>query len=86
MMRDVVAVLDAGELSERLPHVYFGVPRPWHVRMPLDEGPPLITLTMAVPVSEREYAYWRQFGFKAFEALVEQSRVDLADLGRNSVL
>jgi tetratricopeptide (TPR) repeat protein len=86
MMRDVVAVLDAGEVSERLPHVYFAVPRPWRVRMPLDEGPPVITLAMAVPVTEREYAYWRQFGYKAFEVLVEQSRVDLADLGRASIL
>jgi len=86
MMRDVVAVLDAGEVSEKLPHVYFAVPRPWHVRLPLDEGPPAITLAMAVPVSEREYAYWRQFGYKAFEALVEQSKVDVADLGRASVL
>jgi tetratricopeptide (TPR) repeat protein len=86
MMRDVVAVLDAGELSQRLPHVYFAVPRAWRIRLPLDEGPPAITLVMAVPVSEREYAYWRQFGYRSFEQLVEQSGVDVTDLRRPSIL
>ena len=40
MVRDVVAALAAGDLSERLPHVYVQSPRAVGLDLPLDEGPP----------------------------------------------
>jgi len=86
MVRDVIAVLGAGDVSQRLPHVYFTVPRPWSIELPLDEGPPPITLSMVVPVSEREYQYWRQHGAQAFEASLTASRIDVADLRRTSAV
>lgn len=86
IVRDVVAVLAAGEISQRLPHIYFATPRPWGVALPLDPGPPTITLVMAVPVSEREYQYWRQHGTRAFEALLDESSIDVADPRRASAV
>jgi hypothetical protein len=87
VVRDVIGVLGAGELSQRLPHIYFAVPRPWHrLTLPLDPGPPVITLVMAVPVSEREYQFWRQHGTQAFEAALTASGTDVADLRRPSAL
>jgi hypothetical protein len=62
VVRDLVAVSRVGELSTRFPHLYFAVPRRWLVPLPLDAGPPVITLTSAVPISEREYRYWKDGG------------------------
>jgi tetratricopeptide (TPR) repeat protein len=86
IVRDVVAVLGHGDLSRRLPHVYFTVPRPWPIRLPLEEGPPPITLVMLVPVSEAEYQFWRGHGMKAFELALDAAGADLADLRRSGVL
>ncbi len=86
IVRDVVAVLGAGELSTRLPHVYFTRPRPWPVRLPIDVGPPAITLVMVVPVSEAEYQVWRSHGAQAFELALEGAGADLADLRRSGAL
>lgn len=86
IVRDVVAVLGAGPVSKALPHVYFAVPRMWDVALPLDEGPPAITLVMAVPVSEPEYQYWKANGPRAFEAALTASGVDVADLRRASAI
>ena len=81
MVRDVIGALKAGELSDRLPHVYVMVPRLWRVQLPLDEGPPPITLARVVPVSEAEYLMWRQNAAE-FEAALIRSNVDLVDLSR----
>ncbi len=62
VVRDLVGVQRLGELSTRFPHLFFAVPRRWGLRLPLDEGPPPITLTSAVPISEREYRYWKEGG------------------------
>src|SRR6185436_17037472 len=60
MVRDVIGALGAGDLSQRLPHVYIIVPRLWRLTLPIDNGPPPITLTHVVPVSEAEYQVWRR--------------------------
>jgi len=86
IVRDVVAVLDAGPLSQRLPHVYFLDPAPWSLRQPLHPGPPRIEVVAAVPVSEREYQYWRRFGPEELERVFEQGGDDLFDLGRDSMV
>jgi tetratricopeptide (TPR) repeat protein len=86
MVRDLIGVMNAGELSQRLPHLYFSVPRRWGLRLPLEEGPPAITVTMAVPVSEREYQYWKANGDQALETRFAESHAEFADLGRASVL
>jgi antitoxin YqcF len=86
LVRDLVGVIGAGDLSMRLPHAYFSVPRRWNVRLPLDEGPPAITMTMVVPVSEREYQYWRAHGDTALEARFEEAGMEPADLRRGSVV
>jgi len=85
MVRDVVAVLKAGDLSQRLPHLYFNVPRHWLVRLPLDIGPPAITMTQAIPVSEAEYQLWRAHGPAGLDNLFKVRKIDLADLRRSGI-
>ena len=53
MVRDVIGSLGAGPLSERLPHVYIGVPRLWPVPLPIEEAPIPITLAQVIPVTSR---------------------------------
>jgi tetratricopeptide (TPR) repeat protein len=86
MVRDLVAVLKAGELSQRLPHLYFNMPRLWRVRLPLDIGPPAITLSQAIPVSEAEYQYWKANGPAGLDAAFVARRVEIADLRRPGTL
>jgi tetratricopeptide (TPR) repeat protein len=81
MVRDVIGALQAGDLSQRLPHVFISVPRLWPVRLPLDENPPPVTLAQVVPVSEAEYTRWRA-NVAGFEADLVQRKVDLLDLKR----
>ena len=86
MVRDVVGVLGAGDLSRRLPHLYFNVPRLWLVRLPLEVGPPAITLSQSVPVSEDEYRFWRQHGPTGLDRLFHDQEIDLSDLRRQSAI
>jgi hypothetical protein len=81
MVRDVIGALQAGDLSQRLPHVFISVPRLWPVGLPLHEGPPPVTLAQVVPVSEAEYGRWRA-NVSGFEADLAQRKVDLLDLKR----
>jgi len=81
MVRDVIGALSAGELSQRLPHVFIGVPRAWTIRLPLDETPPPITLAQVIPVSEAEYARWRA-NVAAFETSFAERKIDVLDLRR----
>lgn len=83
MVRDVVAAVQAGALSERLPHVYVQSPRAWGIELPLDEGPPAITLAQVVPISEREYRTWRSIGADRFEQ--QLAAIDVADLSRPEI-
>lgn len=81
MIRDVVGALGAGALSQRLPHVFIGVPRAWRLRLPIDDMPPAITLAQVIPVSEAEYARWRA-DVAGFEAGFALRGVEVADLMR----
>ena len=81
MVRDVIGALAAGDLSTRLPHVYITVPRAWHLSLPLDDGPPAITVAQVVAVSESEYQRWRA-DTDAFEAEMTQRGEALMDLKR----
>jgi tetratricopeptide (TPR) repeat protein len=81
MVRDVIGALGVGELSQRLPHIYVMVPRLWRISLPIDEGPPPITLARVVPVSEAEYLIWRKQA-AGFEKALTDSNVDLTDLER----
>ncbi len=91
MVRDVVASLGPtlrespqGELSERLPHVYVQSPRSWlGLELPLDEGPPAITLAQVFPISEDEYQSWKGLGAQRFEQSLVDRKVDIADLRRS---
>ena len=83
MVRDVVASLAAGELSQRLPHVYVCPPKAWNLHLPLTVGPPAITLAQIFPISEAEYQTWRNHGADRFERSLVERRVDLADLRRS---
>ncbi len=85
MVRGVVAALAAGELSERLPHIYVRSPRAWRLELPLDEGPPAITLAQAFPISEAEYQTWRRLGPERFERELFDRNIEVADLGRSGV-
>jgi hypothetical protein len=81
MVRDVVGSLGEADLSARLPHVYITVPRVWKLDLPLDIGPPPITVAQVVPVSEAEYAMWRA-DVNGFDAALARRKIDLADLRR----
>lgn len=83
VVRDLIGVLRLGELSTRFPHVYFTVPRRWGLRLPLDEGPPAITVTSAIPISDREYRHWKDGGDDLARRL---ATVDTADLARPDVV
>ena len=84
MVRDVVAALGVSGLSTRLPHVYVAKPRAWGVHLPLDIGPPAITLAQVIPVSEPEYQTWRR-GIAGFETDLSRRAVEVADLRRTGV-
>jgi hypothetical protein len=81
LVRDVIGALSAGDLSQRLPHVFIGVPRTWKLKLPLSEGPPAITLAQVIPVSEPEYVRWRGDP-TGFELSFIERRVDVLDLRR----
>jgi hypothetical protein len=81
MVRDVIGALGAGELSQRLPHVYITVPRLWRLSLPIDDGPPPITLARVVAMSEAEYLVWRRNSAN-FEGILAKRDVDLTDLNR----
>ena len=83
VLRDQVGVLRLGELSARFPHLFFTVPRRWGLRLPLDEGPPAVTITSAVPISEAEYRYWKDGGDVLGTRL---AGVDGADFTREDVV
>ena len=85
MVRDVVGGLGAGDLSERLPHVYVQSPRAWGLELPLDEGPPAITLAQVFPISEAEYQMWRGLGSERFERGLADRKVEVADLRRSGL-
>ena len=82
VVRDVVAALAAGELSQRLPHVYVQPPKAWNVELPLDLGPPPITIAQVFPISEAEFQRWRMAGAERFERSLTDRKVDVADLRR----
>ena len=81
VVRDVIGSLGADDLSVRLPHVYIAVPRLWSFSLPLDIGPPPVTLAQVVPISELEYEVWRG-NMAQLEPSLAKRRVDLADLRR----
>jgi hypothetical protein len=81
MVRDVIGALGAGDLSARLPHVYVTVPRAWRLSLPLDDGPPAITVAQVVAVSESEYQRWRA-DTALFEAEMTQRGEAVMDLKR----
>jgi hypothetical protein len=82
VVRDVIGALGAGELSQRLPHVYISVPHGWTFSLPLDLGPPVVTLAQVVPISELEYDVWKK-DIDALEPALAARRVDVSDLKRS---
>ena len=82
IVRDAIGALDVPELSARLPHIYVRAPRVWGLHLPLDVGPPPITLAQAVPISDAEYQTWRGLGDERFERTLLDRGVDVADLTR----
>jgi len=82
MVRDVVGALAAGDVSQRLPHVYVHSPRAWGIHLPLDIGPPPVTLAQVFPISEAEYQQWRALGADRFERSLFDRDVDVGDLRR----
>ena len=82
IVRDVVGAVATGGLSQRLPHAYVQSPRAWGIHLPLDVGPPAITLAQVFPISEPEYQMWRRLGADRFEKSLVDRKVDVADLRR----
>jgi tetratricopeptide (TPR) repeat protein len=86
VIRDLVGVLQFGELSRQFPHAYFMEPAAWPMSMTIDPGPPEIQVLQLVPISESEYQYWREQGVQAFAALLQARRIDVANLQRPSAV
>jgi len=82
MVRDVVGALRAGDLSQRLPHVFIAVPRAWPVELPIYLGPPPVTLAQVIPVSEAEYKEWRA-NVAGFDRSFAAKKIDVTDLRRS---
>jgi len=82
LVRDVIGALGVNDLSYRLPHVFIGVPRAWKLELPIDIGPPPITLAQVIPVSEAEYLRWKSDPI-VFERSFAERRIDVADLRRS---
>lgn len=82
VVRDVIGGLGASDLSERLPHVYIAVPRGWTFSLPLDLGPPVVTLAQVVPISELEYGLWKN-NTSDLEPALAKRKVDVSDLKRS---
>ena len=85
MVRDVVGALKADDLSSRLPHIYVCSPRAWNLHLPLDIGPPAITLAQVFPISRAEYQLWRSGGATQFEEYLVTRAIDIADVRRSGV-
>lgn len=82
MLRDVIGVLGLGEWSRALPHGFIAVPRAWKLSLPLDLGPPPISVAQLIPVSEAEYQIWRDRGPRELERTFAERGTNLADLTR----
>ena len=82
VVRDVIGGLSAGDLSQRLPHVYISVPRGWTFSLPIDLGPPPVTLAQVVPISELEYGVWKT-EITALEPALAARKIDVSDLKRS---
>jgi hypothetical protein len=82
MVRDGVAAIGSGDLSVHLPHIYVQSPKAWNIELPIDVGPPAITLAQVFPISEAEYLEWRGVGAREFERLLFERNTNVADLRR----
>ena len=58
------------------------VPKAWGLDLPLDEGPPAITLAQVFPISEAEYQRWRELGAVRFEQQLVERAIDVTNLQR----
>ena len=85
MVRDVVGSLDVADLSQRLPHIYVISPRAWQLELPLEVGPPAITIAQVFPISELEYQAWRRLGAQQFEQSLLERKIEVADLRRTGL-
>ena len=85
VVREAVTALAAGDISHRLPHIYVQSPKAWGLELPLDEGPPAITLAQVFPISEEEYQSWRSLGAQRFEQQLIDRAIDVTDLSRAGV-
>lgn len=82
MLRDVIGVLGLGDWSLALPHGFIAVPRAWKLSLPLDLGPPPISVAQLIPVSEAEYQIWRERGPRELERALADLGTNIADLTR----
>jgi hypothetical protein len=86
MIKDLVSVLGIADISQQFPHAYFAQPTAWQFKLPLDRGPPPMTLLQLVPVTDAEFQFWRDKGLAAFEWMMSEKAADLGDLRRASAI
>ena len=86
IIRDLIGVLQLGQLSLQFPHAYFMQPTAWPTTMTIELGPPEIQVLQLVPIAEAEYQYWRDHGASAFAALLHATQIDTATLLRRSAI
>lgn len=80
------ALTNEGTLSPHLKHFYFTAPSIWDREGELNQTMALktktVTWVMVIPISESERLYCQSHGDSAFEDLLEEKGVDIADLNR----
>ena len=73
--------------SSALRHLYLTAPFLWQNNLTtLDCGTKKISWLLAMPISDPEYSYLKEYGDQAFERLLEERDVNVSDLERPSVV
>jgi len=73
--------------SSPLPHLYLTAPFLWEDTLrTLDCTSKKVSWLLAMPISQPEYAYLRQHGDRAFEALIAAHEIDVSNLDRPSAV
>jgi hypothetical protein len=73
--------------SSKLPHLYLTAPFLWEKELKtLDCGTKKVSWLLAIPISEPEYSYLKEYGDQAFERLLEEQHADVFNPERPSVV
>lgn len=78
-------VIDNYYLNSNMKHVLLTIPFLWNLQ-DLEFEHEYVTWLLAVPISDSEYDFFAENGYKQLETLFEKSQIDIYDLNRVSVI